>query len=128
MRKLLALVATLALLALPVAGVAAETPDQQAAAAASQPKAGCTYFKETQHNLCAGFLAYWQQYGGLAVYGFPITEEFQEKNADTGKTYTVQYFQRGRFEWHPGEDPQHFDVMLGRLGAEILNATYGTKF
>ncbi|HEU5422279.1 MAG TPA: Ig-like domain-containing protein, partial [Nitrolancea sp.] len=106
-------------------GRGGEPPFQRAA---SKPDTSCVYYAETGHNLCGGFGDFWQQFGGLAVYGFPISEEFQEKNADTGKTYTVQYFQRGRFEWHPGEDPQHFDVMLGRLGAEILNATYGTKF
>ncbi|HET7038236.1 MAG TPA: ScyD/ScyE family protein, partial [Thermomicrobiaceae bacterium] len=108
--------ATLVLAALPLAGVAAATSDQQAAMAAAQPQAGCTYFQETQHNLCAGFLAYWQKYGGLAVYGFPLTEEFQEQNPDTGKTYTVQYFERARFEWHPGEAPARYDVLLGRIG------------
>jgi len=83
-------------------------------------KAGCTYFAATGHNLCAGFAAYWNQFGGLAAYGMPISEEFQEKNPDTGQVYTVQYFERARFEWHPGEDPVHFDVELGRLGTAEL--------
>jgi hypothetical protein len=39
----------------------------------------------------------------VAIYGFPISEEFQEVNPDTGLVYTVQYFERQRFEWHPGE-------------------------
>jgi endonuclease YncB( thermonuclease family) len=85
----------------------------------AQPIAGCTYFPETQHNLCGGFRAYWEQFGGLAIYGFPISEEFQEVNPDTGQTYIVQYFERQRFEWHPGEWPERFDVMLGRLGVQL---------
>src|SRR5690606_18637654 len=84
--------------------------------------AGCVFHPETGHNLCGGFLAFWQQFGGLAVFGHPISEEFEELNADTGETYTVQYFERHRFEWHPGEAPARFDVMLGRLGAELLPA------
>jgi len=49
-------------------------------------------------------------YGGVAVFGFPITEEYVENGM------TVQYFERARFEWHPGEWPERYDVMLGLLG------------
>ena len=83
-------------------------------------KPGCTYFAATGHNLCAGFGAFWNMFGGLAAYGMPISEEFTEQNPDTGQVYTVQYFERARFEWHPGADPVHFDVELGRLGAAEL--------
>ena len=86
----------------------------------AQPIAGCTYFPETQHNLCGGFRAYWETFGGLAVFGYPISEEFTTANPDTGQRYVVQYFERQRFEWHPGEWPERFDVLLGRLGAQLL--------
>lgn len=79
----------------------------------------CTYFPATGHNLCGGFRAYWEMHGGLAVYGMPISSEFVEVNPDTGQEYVVQYFERQRFEWHPGEWPERFDVMLGRLGAQL---------
>lgn len=79
------------------------------------------YFAETQHNLAHGFLRYWWAYGGLPIFGYPISEEFRERNRDTGKEYVVQYFERARFEWHPGEWPERWDVLLGRLGAELLN-------
>jgi len=106
------------------AGRSGEAPFQ-----ATTAKAGdCTYYAQTGHNLCAGFQAYWEKYGGLAVYGYPISEEFQEVNPDTGKTYTVQYFERGRFEWHPGEWPERFDVELGRLGSQVFAMTYGTQY
>ncbi len=88
-----------------------------------QPSASnnsCTFFPSTGHNLCGGFRDYWNQFGGLAVYGFPISEEFQGRNSDDGKVYTVQYFERQRFEWHPGEWPERYDVMLGRLSAEVV--------
>jgi hypothetical protein len=106
------------------AGRATEAPFMTAV-----PKAGdCTYYAQTGHSLCAGFRAYWEKYGGLAIYGYPISEEFQEVNPDTGQTYTVQYFQRARFEWHPGEWPERFDVELGRLGAQVFSMKYGTQY
>lgn len=80
----------------------------------------CLYFPATGHRVSNGFLAYWEKFGGLVVFGYPISEEFHEKNLlDTGQVYTVQYFQRARFEWHPGSDPARYDVELGRLGARI---------
>ncbi|HET7035921.1 MAG TPA: Ig-like domain-containing protein [Thermomicrobiaceae bacterium] len=107
------------------AGRSSEAPFQPAAA---KRDAGCSYFAATQHNLCGDFGAYWQQNGGLAVFGFPLSEEFQEKNPDTGEVYTVQYFERARFEWHPAQGTQPGYVELGRLGAQLLDATYGTNF
>lgn len=73
-------------------------------------------FPETGKTLQGGFLAYWRAFGGIEVFGFPITEEIQENGM------TVQYFERARFEWHPGEVPDRYDVMLGRVGAELLEA------
>lgn len=88
--------------------------------------ANCTYFPETHHNLCYGFRSFWQQFGGLQTFGFPISEEFRVRNPDSGVTYTVQYFQRARFEWHPGSDPARFDVELGRVGVEVLEVRHPT--
>ena len=88
----------------------------------ASPKAGCTYFPQTQHNLCAGFSAYWNAFGGLAIYGYPLTEEFQENGM------TVQYFERARFEWHPGAWPERYDVLLGLLGDQLTAGRTGTAF
>lgn len=80
--------------------------------------AGCRYFPETAHSLCPPFRDFWEQNGGLAVFGFPISEPFDEANAENGQTYTVQYFERNRFELHMiNQQPV---VMLGRLGAELM--------
>lgn len=84
----------------------------------------CIYISQTQHNLCAGFLAYWKAYGGLATFGYPISEELRQENPDAGGITTVQYFQRARFEWHPGSDPARFDVELGRVGVEVLEVRH----
>jgi hypothetical protein len=32
----------------------------------------------------------------------------------------VQYFERARFEYHPGSAPARFDVLAGRIGAEAI--------
>ena len=85
------------------------------------PCAGnCVYLADTGHTLRGTFLDYWTANGGLAVFGFPLTEEFQEVNPTDGKVYTVQYFERNRFEYHPENAGNRFVVLLGLLGAETL--------
>ncbi len=65
------------------------------------------------------FAEYWQKNGGLAVFGYPITEARDEVNADTGETYRTQYFERQRFELHT-ENKAPYDVLMGRLGDDRL--------
>ncbi|MEO8287802.1 MAG: glycosyl hydrolase family 18 protein [Chloroflexota bacterium] len=77
------------------------------------------YFTETGHSLGGTFLKYWQQNGGLPVYGFPLTEEFMEKSPTDGKQYRVQYFERNRFELHP-ENAAPNNVQLGLLGVQAV--------
>ncbi|MDQ3929434.1 MAG: hypothetical protein M3328_09840, partial [Chloroflexota bacterium] len=79
------------------------------------------YFPETQHNVLPQFADYWQAHGGLPVYGYPISEPFEEVSPTDGKPYTVQYFERNRFEYHP-EKPTHFQVLLGHLGVEVVRS------
>jgi hypothetical protein len=93
----------------------------------SQACDGCTFFSEIQHNLCGGFRDYWNNYGSLAVYGYPASEEFTERNPDNGQVYTVQYFERARFEWRPGAWAERSDMMLRRLGAQVLEIEHGVK-
>jgi len=82
--------------------------------------ADCATLDATGHTLRGTFLRYWQANGGLAVFGFPLTEEFTEVNAADGKPYTVQYFERNRFEYHPENAGTRYEVLLGLLGAETL--------
>ncbi|HEX5505772.1 MAG TPA: hypothetical protein VFW96_24355 [Thermomicrobiales bacterium] len=84
--------------------------------AAARP--GEAYFAATGHNLGGGFLAYWRANGGLAQFGYPLTEEFTQYLED-GRPYTVQYFERARFEYHPENQPP-YDVLLGQFGRRIL--------
>jgi hypothetical protein len=73
-------------------------------------------FPETGKTVSGRFLEYWQQNGGLAQQGFPISEPFQEKSDIDGKTYLVQYFERAVFESHP-EHARPYDVLLTPLGS-----------
>jgi spore germination protein len=76
------------------------------------------YFPETGHSLSHGFKAFWERSGGLPIFGYPLTEEFSEINPDLGKPFTVQYFERQRFEYHPELAGTPYEVQLGRLGVE----------
>lgn len=82
-------------------------------------QAGVTYFASTGHTLRGTFATYWQKYGGLAQFGYPITEEFQEDGVGDGPAHMVQYFERNRFEAHPENAGTPFEVLLGRLGANF---------
>src|SRR5207248_9806476 len=84
------------------------------------PLPGATYPNATGHNLAGGFLQYWQANGGLAQFGYPLSEELRERLED-GKEYTVQYFERARLEVHP-ENPAPYDILLGQFGRRILAA------
>lgn len=77
----------------------------------------CRFFAETHHALCNGFLAYWQQHGGIALSGMPISEEFQERGED-GTMRTVQYLERARYEYHPEFKGTPYEVELGLLARE----------
>ena len=77
------------------------------------------FFQTTRHGLGGVFYKYWKDYGGLAIFGYPISEEMEEKNPDDGKTYTVQYFERNRFEHHPEFKGTKYEVLLGLLGTEL---------
>lgn len=60
---------------------------------------------------------FWEEQGGLPVFGYPLTPAYQEPT-DAGLV-TVQFFERARLEHHPQNTPP-YDVLLGRLGADDL--------
>lgn len=82
--------------------------------------AGCILFRETGHSLCPPFREYWERNGGLARFGFPISEQINERNAD-GFAGTFQWFERRRMERHPENQPP-FNILLGLLGKEVRAA------
>jgi hypothetical protein len=96
----------------------------------STPQAGCRFFPETGQNVCGDILAAWRSNGlefdglrstseaeSLALFGMPLSAVRTETLAD-GQSYTVQWFERARFELHPQQAPP-FHVQLGLLGDEI---------
>jgi outer membrane protein assembly factor BamB len=76
---------------------------------------GSMLVPETGKRLGGRFLEYWQANGGLAQNGYPISDEFEETSDLDGKSYTVQYFERAVFEYHP-ENAAPYDVLLSQLG------------
>lgn len=93
--------------------------------AAAQSLVGeCRLFGETGIAACGPILSAWRSSGleldgrpgvseaeSLALFGVPLTAPRLETLSD-GREYTVQWFERGRFELHTG------GVLLGLLGRE----------
>ena len=82
-------------------------------------------FPETGKTVRGLFLDYWQSNGGLAQQGFPISDMFTEISALNGKPYTVQYFERAVFEYHP-ENQAPYNVLLSQLGTFQYKKKYPT--
>jgi heat shock protein HslJ len=88
----------------------------------------CRLFAETGYTVCGEFLSAFRRFGldlgrggiafeeSLGLFGLPISEARAE--TIEGKEYTVQWFERARFELHPENQPP-FTVLFGRLGAEL---------
>lgn len=89
---------------------AARALEAVAAGRADQPD---LLFPETGKTLRGEFRRFWEQHGGLPIFGLPITDEREEQTPE-GR-FVVQYFERNRFELHP-ENPVSARVLLGRLG------------
>src|SRR4051812_21706740 len=74
-------------------------------------------FSETGFCIDGRIREFWEQNGGLPVFGLPVTA--QQQDTIEGKTLQVQWFERNRLELHP-ENKAPYDVLLGRLGADRL--------
>jgi hypothetical protein len=83
----------------------------------------CITFLETGKSVCDRFLQYWSDNGRVPQQGYPISDVIGEVSSVDGKTYTVQYFERAVFEYHP-ENPPPYDVLLSLLGSFAYSATY----
>jgi hypothetical protein len=79
------------------------------------PGTGGVTFPETGKTVTGLFLDYWKTHGGLAQQGYPISDVMGEVSDLDGKLYTVQYFERAVFEYHPDNKPP-YDVLLSQLG------------
>jgi hypothetical protein len=70
------------------------------------------YFPETRHIVAGEFLNFFNQHGGLKIFGYPITGEFDWQGR------RVQYFQKARLELHL-DQPYPYRVQPGLLGEEL---------
>lgn len=97
----------------------------------AEPLKNARYFAETGHNLHGKFRKFWEKRGGLELFGYPLSEEFEENGR------VVQYFERARFEYHPEEMSKFFrqqerkngfllatlnEVQITPLGKQLVEA------
>ncbi len=68
------------------------------------------------------FRAFFEQYGGLAIFGYPISPIILEEDSQSGEKKTVQYFERARFERVVGA--QHHPDLLQRVHLGLLSEEY----
>jgi hypothetical protein len=85
-----------------------------AATHSQTPNGTCEYFTETGHYVCDEFLEFFETRGGLEIFGYPLTEAFD----DPVRGLRVQYFQRARMELHPYNQTP-YNVQLGLLNDEL---------
>jgi Glycosyl hydrolase family 99 len=83
----------------------------------AQTDGPCRMFTETGHQVCGRILEYWEQNGGLPVFGYPIADQAAQQVES--KAFQTQLFERNRLELHP-ENARPYDVLLGRLGFDSL--------
>lgn len=81
----------------------------------SQAQSNERCFEETGYCISGAIREYWERNGGLAVFGFPITEIREESVHESDWREPVQWFERDRLENH-GDGL----VLAGRLGATLL--------
>ena len=74
----------------------------------------CRQYPETGYQVCYAFLEFFDNYGGVAQFGYPIS------NFEHHDERIVQYFQRARLEWRPENLPGQ-RVALTDLGARYFN-------
>jgi hypothetical protein len=81
---------------------------------AAQAAARTRCFQETGYCVTGSLLDYWEQRGGLPVFGYPISAQRIETIEETW-TGPTQWFERDRLEDHGIEG-----VLAGRLGDRVL--------
>lgn len=71
------------------------------------------YAPQTGHTVRGEFLRFYRVYRGAESLGYPLTEEI------VADGWTVQYFENGRLEFHPENEPA-YRITVGWLG-ELLH-------
>jgi hypothetical protein len=81
------------------------------------PPAGAQCFDATGYCIHGRIAEYWNENGGLKVFGYPISPQWEQYIE--GQWLEVQWFERNRLELHP-QNERPYDVLLGRLSEELL--------
>ncbi len=89
-----------------------QPPQQQQPPQRVPPTGPERCFDTTSFCIAGRIRQYWEQNGGLAVFGYPISP--QQIETIEGKAIQVQWFERNRLELHP-ENTAPYDVLIGRL-------------
>jgi hypothetical protein len=79
----------------------------------------CDFFDDSGHYVCDEFLEFYVERGGLEIFGYPLTEAYDDPRLGL----RVQYFQRARMEWHPDNEIPH-RLQLGLLVDELGYSSY----
>ncbi len=69
----------------------------------------CRLYSQTNYAVCFTFLDFFDKYGGVAQFGYPISP-FEYDNG-----VIVQYFEKARLEWQPSQ-PEGQRVVVTDLG------------
>ena len=72
------------------------------------------------------FRNYWETHGDLMQQGYQISGIMTEVSDLDGRPYTVQYFERAVFEYHP-ENKAPYDVLLSQLGTLRYRQKFGER-
>lgn len=89
------------------------------------PLNGLRYFSETGHTLGWQFRYHWEKRGGIDIFGYPITEPFEENGR------VMQYFERARLEHIPENTPYYGtgyelhsldELQIADLGRQVAQA------
>lgn len=101
-----------------------------------QPMARYVFFPETGHGVGGGFLDFFEEHGGVRVFGFPVTEEFHvpdPKAPDLTKygvpkgCRRIQVFEAAVLEWHPEEPDPRWHIQRRLLGNMVKDALVAQK-
>ena len=106
---------------LALAPAAGPYPGEQTAAAQTRAPDGREY-AQTGVVLAGEFVRYYDENGGLAQFGYPISPARIEGG------YLVQWTERQRLEYHPANAGTRFEVLLGLLGRELTDGYDGPRF
>lgn len=94
-------------------------PDARNPVETFEPNPHFIYFPETGHTVAHGFKTLFESRGGVAVFGYPLSEEWSTIRPD-GRKVVFQVFERARFEWWPDRVGHGDELTLGLLTLERL--------